>query len=432
MNKFHSIFYLAVFTLSSLSGCSCEEALDSEWDLQDRWPTEDAGAGDTMGDAVLDDAITQGDSAGEEVDGDAPIIPWEPEEVEPEIPYGHALTDRTSLAVDPAGTLWLGYHFCDDAACSAPMLRVVHKKVGQDWVGEDIAIHEGIFGISVIHPDAPIIAYPDSFDPVYRVAMRSGENQWDSYEFPVARSAQPAYDGFDITQNGRSYFISFAPHSAPGVSLFSYDTASASPQWQQRRSLEVQNSQAAMERGLRADRDGSVYLVNQSGVSGVYGVYRYDSELDRWPQSVELESYSDLFVHSLVITRDFGLCMSGNYQNINTAHGHGLMVTCGSMYDLSMDVKIFGNEPLAPEHPSSIIEGHDGTLYVAFNPPGNRELRVASRPPNAREWTVETVYDGPSYGISTAIDLSGDLVISFYTCDDASRCSLKVLWETPD
>jgi len=413
--------------LSPLSGCSCEEAFDSEWDLEDRWPTEDVGQRD-----IFDEDIFEEDISEDDADIDEPIIPWEPEEVEPDIPYGHALTDRTSLAVDPAGTLWLGYHSCNDASCSAPMLRVMHKKVEQDWVGEDITIHEGIFGISVIHTDEPIIAYPDSFDPVYRVSMRTGDAQWQAHDFPVPRSAQLRYDGFDITQNGESYFISFAPYDALQVSLYGLDTTAAAAQWQPLRPLEIENSRAAMERGLRADNDGSVYLVNYSGETGIYGVYRYDSELDRWPQSVELESYTDFFVHSLVITRNFGLCMSGNYQNINVPYGDSLMVTCGSIYDLTTDVKIFGDEPLSSEHPSSIIEGHDGTLYVAFNPPGNRELRVASRQPNSQEWTVETVYDGPSYGISTAIDLSGDLVISFYTCNEANLCSLKVLWETPD
>lgn len=425
MNKYHLI-YLAALMISPLPGCSCEDAYDSEWNLEDQWPIEDAGGVDGYDDdaALLD--------IGDEPDADEPIEPWEPEEVEPEIPYDHALTDRTSLAVDPDGTLWLGYHSCNDRACSEPMLRVTHKAVGSDWVGEDIRVHEGIFGVSVINPDEPIIAYPDSFDPTYRVAMRSSDGVWKTHDFPVPRSADLAYDGFDDAENGESYFISFAPNGAPHVSLFEYNTTDANPQWEERRPLEIENSQAAMERGLRADGDGSVYLVNQSGISGIYGVYRYDKELDRWPQSAELQSYTDLFVHSLVNTRNFGLCMSGAYGDFNNPGAQNLMVTCGSMVDLTMDVKIFGDELLSAEHPSSIIEGNDGTLYVAYNPPGNRELRVASRPPNSQTWMIETVYDGPSYGISTAIDLSGDLVISFYTCDEANLCSLKVLWEAPD
>jgi hypothetical protein len=184
--------------------------------------------------------------------------------------------------------------------------------------------------------------------------------------------------------------------------------------------------------GRGPDGGDSVYLVNKSGRTGVYGVYRYDEVLDRWPQSAELESYSDLFVHSLYITRDFRLCMSGNYGPASSLNDGHLLVTCGSMFDLTMDTHLFSSERLSPFDPSSIIEGDDGTLYVAYNPAGNDELRVASREPDSDTWRIETVYDGPSYGVSTAIDKSGDLVMSFYTCDEAGRCSLKVLWETPD
>ncbi|AWV90600.1 hypothetical protein [Bradymonas sediminis] len=418
MKKYYFI-YLAALLFSPLSACSCEGDHDAEWNLDDEWPEADAGEED-----ILED-----DTAEEQDAKDEPIEPWEPEEVEPDIPYDHALTDRTSLDVDPDGTLWLGYHYCSDLSCSEPMLRVMHKRVGQDWVGEDIAIHEGIFGVNVIMADEPIVVYPDSFEPVYRVKSRTSDGQWESYDFPVPRGDQMEYDGFDVTENGHSYFITFAPDNAPQVSLFTLDVAASAPTWRELSPLEIQDSQAAMEDGLQTDED-NVYLVNLSGETGIYGVYRYDQELDQWPQTAELQTYTDLFVHSLAITQNFGLCMSGNYQggtNVET-----LLVTCGSMDDLTLEVKDFGEGSLSAETPSSIIEGNDGTVYVAFNPPGNRELRVASRRPNTPVWEVETVYNGPSYGISTAIDHSGDLVISFYTCDDEDRCSLKVLWETMD
>lgn len=430
--KMRRLTLLAIAAVLPFSGCNCNDPEDPGWELVDEWEVgEDATVfepdvedlWDAPPDArdVVDIEDTQ--DVADEPDAE-PVDPWQPEEVEPSVSMNHALTDRTSLAVDPDGTLWLGYHVCQRIGCENSQLKVVHKPVGGEWTGQTIRRHEGIFGVSVIEPGEPIVVFPDTVDTTYMAAMRQPDGQWRFHTFPVSRSSYPRYDGFDVTNDGTSYFVSFAPQDAQQVEFYAYDTTASRPQWRRKSPLRVRNPQAAMERGLRADDGDSAYLVNQSGDSGVYGVYRYDEGVDAWPQSVELDSFTDTFVHSLYITSDFRLCMSGNYQD-------SLLVTCGSMFDLTLDHKYFSRERLAPRHPSSIIEGDDGTLYVAYNPEGNDELRVARRDPNSGVWRVETVFDGPSYGVSTAIAKSGDLVVSFYTCDDNDRCSLKVLWETP-
>lgn len=411
------IIGLVLLGFLALPSCDCSGEHDSNWVLDDEWPFEEEDAGQLDAEGA-EDSEEESDAA------------WQPEEVEPSVPDSHALTDRTSIVVDPEGTLWLGYHHCNDLTCSQPMLRVMHKAVGSDWKSEDIGIHDGIFGLEIIKPGEPIIAYPDSFERVYRVSMRSSDGAWRDHDFPVERAGNLRYDGFDITANNQSYYISLAPDEASKVSLFRYTPDDAQPTWREMSPLVLPDPQAAMERGLRADEAGSVYLVNRSSTSGVYAVHRYDSEADRWTQSAEFESYADIFVHSLYITQDARLCISGSVEEVMGEPQ--LVLTCGSMGDLSENVQVFYDEFLSREHPSSIIEGHDGTLYVAFNPRGNHELRVASQKPGEQDWTIETVYDGPSYGVSTAIDLNGDLVISFYTCDQAGYCSLKVVWESPE
>ena len=417
--------------LLPLSGCSgCLDEFDSGWEIDEdhqfEWP-EDAGvdaqdAADVAPDAPEDtwEIVDAPDAADEPVD---PPDPWQTEQVEPAVPQSHALTDRTSLAVDPDGTLWLGYHWCGDLDCASPNLRVTHKPVGGQWTGETIIEpHEGIFGVDVITADEPIVAFPDNFEDDFKVGMRSSDGSWQLSDLDVRRRSD--YDGFDVTNDGSKYFVTFAADNAPSVELFTYDVTAPAPQWLRQAPLRVPDPQAAMERGFRADLGDSAYLVHQNGDTGAYGIARYDEELDAWPQKVYYEDYANVFVHSFYITTDFRLCLSSDYQS-------NLLVTCGSMFDLTLDEKLFSNQVLARGHPSSIIEGDDGTLYVAFNPEGNDELRVARRKPG-EDWTVETVFDGPSYGVSTAIAHSGDLVISFYTCDDDQRCSLQVLWETPE
>jgi hypothetical protein len=428
------LIYVTVATLVPLSGCNCNDGYEPGWEFQEDWQFGQDAAVDIGPDVEdvwdgspdAEDVVDVADVADAEPDVDA-VDPWQPEQVE-SVSRDQALTDRTGLAVDPDGTLWLGYHECGDFGCNEPQLKVVHRPfdgpADDGWSGQIIHPHEGIFGVSVIEPGRPIVVFPDSYDQTYKAAMRQPDGDWEMHTFPVSRSLQPRGDGFDVTNDGTSYFVSFAPSNASAVEFYAFDTSAANPTWQRKTPLSVANPQAAMERGLRADDGESVYLVNHSRESGTYGVYRYDEELDAWPQSVELDQYAIAFVHSLIITRDFQLCMSGDYEG-------DLLVTCGSMFDLTLDSKHFSREPLAERHPSSIIEGDDGTLYVAYNPPGNTELRVARRHPTSGTWTIETVFDGPSYGVSTAIAKSGDLVISYYTCDDTDRCSLQVLWETP-
>lgn len=417
-------------------GCNCGDEYDAGWDLREDYRfAEDADASLDVGPPdvrpdVADAADARDTAVADTADAtDAPDAAdtrqpdaWQPEEIEPSVPLRHARTDRTSVVVDSAGTIWVGYHACDDRDCDETDLVVSNRRLEADWRTERIEEHSGIFGIEVIDAGRPIAVYTDTDDGEFRAAMRQGPDRWDIVGFPVSHDS--AADGFDVTQDGRRYFVTFAADGAPSVELFVRDTQAASPRWVRRRALEVFNPQAAMARGFRADDSGDGYLVHRNGRSGPYGVARYDRDLDAWPQTGYFgTTFAGAFVHSFVITDDRRLCMSSDWQG-------RLLVTCGSIFDLSDEARHFDDQALASRHPSSLALGHDGTLYAAFNPVGNDELRVARRSP-AGHWTVETVFDGPSYGVSSTVDLNGDLLVSFYTCDDDDLCSLKLLRESP-
>jgi hypothetical protein len=72
-----------------------------------------------------------------------------------------------------------------------------------------------------------------------------------------------------------------------------------------------------------------------------------------------------------------------------------------------------------------MLEGNDGTLYVAFNDSSRNALRMGRRFTDGT-WQFEDIYDGTTFGVSTVIDKDDLLIISFYDCDGA-RCSLKVI-----
>ncbi|MFB6264125.1 MAG: hypothetical protein ABEL76_10950 [Bradymonadaceae bacterium] len=232
-----------------------------------------------------------------------------------------------------------------------------------------------------------------------------------------------------MTQDGRRFFVTFAADSSQRVRLFSHRENTPFSRWKTRRQLRADDPQAAMARGLRADSGDSVYLVHQNndvGRDGRYGVARYDKKDDRWPNRAYFGSENDgARVHSFALTSSFELCLSSRLRG-------NLLVTCGTMVDLDRERKFFDNQSLSRRYPSSIVEGADGTLYVAFSPGDNSELKVAIRSPDG-SWSVERVFGGSTFGISTAIDRTGDLVLTFYTCAGAGDgCSLKIIRERPD
>lgn len=350
-----------------------------------------------------------------------PPNPWEPEDV----PFEHAWEDRTELVIDDEGTFWIAFHSCDTRSCENAQLSVARRPVGGDWTIEDIEKHKGIFGIEVIEAGRPLVVYTQSRDNSFKAATRVANNAWEIRRLPIRRSAQGA--GFDLTQDGERFYVTYAADGAPEVELFSKAAGTPPGAFIRRNALQADDPQAAMGRGLRADTAGSAYLVHRNEEVGAYGVSRYDFGIDRWPQSSYMQTLGDQFVHSLFITADFRLCMSGGLDG-------RLVATCGTMFDLERKANRFTGEPIAQGHPSSIIEGDDGTLYIAYNPTGNTELRVAKLPPGAdfeTGWEILTVFPRSSFGVSTAIDRFGNLAVSFYTCNNQDICKLKLLLEDP-
>lgn len=437
------IAWLALVVLLPLSGCQCQDQVsDYGWVFE-----EPDGSVDDPPDVLLPE--TGGLDIGPETDTDTGIVrdtsdtldvrdvedtgdteEWEQEDVLPVV-CEDARNDRTSMVIDDRGTIWLGYHRYTGQNCQNSTLVVAHRPVGGQWSEERIQAHQGIFAVETIEPDRPIVAYPDAPQGTFEAARRQGPGQWKTHQFNVGSHRVTNRDGFDVTHDGRRFYVTFAADNAPQVRLYEYDTQAQNAGWESLDSLEARDPQAALERGLRADSDDSVYLVHRNREEGdnnrgVYGVARYDKDEDDWPNRAYLGARNeDATVHSFVITDDFQLCMSSALRD-------RLLVTCGSMFNLQMDRKHFSGETISTRFPSSIIEGHDGTLYVAYNPADNSKLKVAKRSPD-KEWSVRTVFEGSSYGVSTAIDKTGDLVMSFYTCDEASdTCSLKVIRENPD
>lgn len=424
-----------------LSGCRCqdtvkeygwvfEESEDSGGlpDLPEPDTGMDVGAdADVVADVGVDaDVADAFDAADTAPQGDA----WEEENVLPVVCEA-AKNDRTSMIIDERGTIWLGYHRLEGRNCNRSTLVVAHKPVGGQWEEEYIQRHEGIFAVEAMRPGRPLVVYPDARQGTFEAAQRRGSGQWSTHQFNVGSHRVTRNDGFDLAHDGQTFWVTFAADDAPRVRLFSRKAGQSNRSWRAKNSLKAEDPQAALERGLRADSDDSVYLVHRnreagSDNRGVYGIARYDKDEDGWPNRTYFGAANRLAtVHSFVITDDFELCMSSDLSG-------RLLVTCGSMFNLQMDRRHFTGETISTRYPSSIVEGRDGTLYVAYNPADNSKLKVAKRSPEG-EWSIRTVFEGSSYGVSTAIDKTGDLVMSFYTCDDAAEtCSLKVVRENPD
>ncbi len=432
----HRLLWLLL--LLPLASCDCSDQDFARWDFFE--PYEDAenifDADNDVGIDVDEDIFEPEDIVEEsdiDIDFDAePEVPdtWVPPDVERDTDWNegewtaeivdsnfsrsHALNDRTSIVVDDDGTMWLGYHSCSDMFCSKPELTVARRPVGQGWDRKNVQSHSGIFGLEVINPEEPIAVYPDPNDNYLKVAQRTAAGAWNVESLDIRGGGD---DGFDVTRDRARFYVSFANRLTSTVDFLVYNTASAAPRWQRLPQLTEAYS-AAFERGLSADNKFNLYLVHRRSQSGAYGLARYSLSENKWIQRSYLPD--DHLVSSLLIRRNGDLCMS------SSTAGGTLIVTCGDMQNLTRERKVFSGESVT--YYSSMVEGADGTLFVAYHNQANNSLRVARRTHNG-QWTSETAFASDAYGVSTAVNDREEIALSFYTCE-ATRCSVQVLEKT--
>lgn len=415
LNPVHLLFF-SMLCFAPLSACDCEDSSSEvqPWELKELYledddhvfapEPEDAGIQDNPDLVVEPPDLTNADR------------PWIPEVVQ-DVSRTQAFNDRTSLDVGDDGEVWLGYHSCDDNFCSNPDLSVAHRTTGDTtWSFETIAPQNTTFGL-VVYRNQPFAAYLDLHNNSFRVAQREGTSHevgtWKASTLDVAFSGE--YDGLDLTHDGSRMYVTFASNNSSFVELFVKDMTSSNADWLKLQSLEVrQGASAALERGIQADNKGNLLLVHRDGRDGPYGVARFRLRDNIWDRITYLPS-KDILVSSMVARTDGDICMSTDL------YGE-LLMTCGKMNELERDYYLQGEGITGY---SSLIEGRDGSLIIAYNWKNNEELRVARRYPDGT-WDIRTAFDGPSYGVSTAIDLENKLLISYYTCR-ASRCTLEIL-----
>lgn len=393
-----SFLPIAVAAIVAASSCQCDDEHDG-WDFY-----EDAG---TEVDAATfeDVALLPETDAG-----------WQPEEVVPEVPIDHALNERTALTVDANGTVFLGFHRCREASCRDTELVVARRaRESRRWTYETIKRQQGTFGIAVAIPEEVVAAFLDPLDNTFKVARRTGADEWELRTLGVRRTG-PA-DGLDLAPDGERLFVTFANTRGDPVSLF----ALADGEWRQLESLDIGDASAAYERGLASDGQGNLFLVHRRGSDPApWGIARYSAAEGRWRERTYYDVIPRPRPSSLVVSDTRRVCIAGDVS-------FGLMVTCGDITNIERDRWRVGDQvALGAGGYSSMLEGTDGALYVAYPAAGNTELRLAKKEPDADEWTVETVANKNAYGVSTVIDDDDLLLISYYTCRGIT-CSLEVL-----
>lgn len=433
----YRVLSLSWLCLLPLSACNCEDEVDSKnpWELADPLnDKQDLGpdlatdqAPDLAPDLGQDMPEDLGPDLAEDMAPDMPLIedmapdlppdvPWEPEVVA-EVPRTQALTDRTSLEVGDNNTVWLGYHECTDFNCSSPWLSVTHKtRGGRSWINERVARQEGTFGLDV-YKDQPFVAYLDGLNSEFKVGYRGGADQWQRHALPVQFTG--AFDGLDIAHDTNNVYVTFANSSGAPVSLFMLNmTRGPSNNWSRLQSLDVGKASAALERGLKADNNGNLFLVHRDGEFGPYGVARYRLRDNIWDRRVYFPDTS-LIVSSMEARQNGDICLS----SYDTAQNNKVTLTCGKVNRLERDQYTLERE-LTQEY-NSLIEGRDGSLIIAYTYNNNERLKIARRYPNGT-WDIRTVFEGPAYGVSTAIDRDNKLLLSYYTCRQ-DRCTLEFI-----
>ena len=400
MRKLPSPHCLLLAGLIAASGCQCADS-DPGWALY-----EDFGFGVDVGpDLPLAPDM-----------GMLPDPPREPEEIAVDVPLSHALNERTALAVDEQGTVYLGYHACRTRACEQVDLTLGRRARGGDWTFETVKEQRGTFGIDVAVPEEVVAAFLDPTDNTFKVARRLGVDAWEFRALGVRRTGPS--DGLDITADAERMFVTFANERGDPVSLFAMEDGV----WRAAPTLDIGHASAAYERGLGSDDAGNLYLVHQQGDDpSPWGVARYSMRDGEWKERTYYQELPRPRPSSLVVTSDGQLCIAGD---INFGR---VTITCGDMTHLERKRWEFDEHvALGAGGYSSMLEGSDGALYVAYPSDSNTQLRLARKPADSDAWTIETVFEKNAYGVSTIIDSQNLLVISYYTCGSLN-CSLEVI-----
>jgi hypothetical protein len=434
--KLHIAPRLVLFAaLFPFAACECQDEIDGPWELSeprpDIDPLPDLGPDDGL-DMDPDLAPDMEPDLAPDLPPDMPDLPpdlppdmvviepeplpegpWEPEVIEV-VPQEQALTDRSSVGVSDDGIIWIGYHSCTNVQCSDPWLTIASNPTPSIWRKERVARQHGTFGLDVWRND-PVVAYLDHANNRFAVARRIGPTRapWVPERLPVDYTGE--FDGLDIAHDTTRMFVTFANRKGDPVALFGRDMTGANNPWARLRSLDVGRASAALERGLNADDIGNLFLVHRDGETGPYGVARYKIRDNIWDRQRYLPR-ADYTVSSMVARPNGDICM------IATNAVNRLILTCGTMSRLERDTYEVHD---TTNSYSSLIEGLDGSLMIAYSSGNNGPLRVWRLYPDGHTENRE-VFSGPSYGVSTTLDRQNRLVISYYTCR-SRRCTLELI-----
>ncbi|RAL20500.1 hypothetical protein DL240_17015 [Lujinxingia litoralis] len=424
------LIYLVCAPLLSLNACSCEDEDNYFWELSEPPLDEHLDGGHPPEDVAFSDLDEEPDAPEPHSPDDwdwafpdpqiEPEPPqweetqWQSQVVAEGIPKVFASNDRTSVVVDRAGTVWLGYHRCDDARCITPELVIARRPVGGSWSYESIARHRGIFGLSVIHANEPLAVYLDSINSELVATQRQADGAWHAELLAHGRVGNA--DGFDITHDRARFYLSYAQEGRGQVEFYTYNTASPSPLWRRLRDLSPATA-AAFDEGLKAGNAMDFYLIHRS-MGTDFQISRYDVGNDEWTTS---ERDYTTQISALVYRQNGELCVSGSDPS-------GLVVDCGSFIDPISRRHFFENG--ATYYLSSMIEARDQSLFVAFHNQREHDLRLGRSPQGRWDWSSERIFDGPTYGVSTSIDHRDHVLLSYYYCP-GDTCEVRLIERAP-
>lgn len=418
----HTLILLVLvgFSLSTLEGCLCHDDEEYIWlfdepeDPEEEDPEEPIREPEPPLEEPEDPTDWDWAFPDPEIEPEPPQweeTEWEIEVVAENIPRSFASDDRTSVIVDRQGTVWLGYHRCEDPFCMEPSELVVgHRRVGQTtFTWERIEAHSGLFGLAVIDANEPIVIYLHQQSRELRAALRQPNGRWLIEALPV--ESADAFDGFDVSRDRARFYVSHASHSRRRIEFFEYNTAAPVPLWRRLQPRENARS-AAYERGLRGGNQLNFFLVHRDG-NDEYRLSEYDLGRDEWTRSSV--TYPGA-ISSLLVRQNQDICTAGPTVG-------GLRATCGSFDSPLSFNQVLHNRGVY--YLSSLIENRAEDLFIAYHDGATQNLHLARKPAGG-SFSTEELHPGETFGISTAIDHRDHLLMSFYYCP-GSFCEIRLL-----
>ncbi len=302
----------------------------------------------------------------------------------PVMPY-----QRTRVAVTSEGVPWIVHQLCESRDCDEQELVATYR-ASTDWESETITPISYTYGYDfALRDDSPVVAFAENLEPT---VLTRNDDGWSAEVVDIRRTG-----GVSLHSIEGALHLLFTNRGT-------WWSVLEEEGW--RDFVLVRDDVVAHTFGAETHVPwGDENLVVNADLSpGSFAVTAFDPATETWAARPGIPTGWD---HRGVsaCAYDEQICVVGR-------HDHHLAMVCG--LDTVWDSHPVPREQVFGEAVARVLP--DGTLAIAYDHWSHEQARLLTLEAGADLWQIETIWDGPGYGIALASDADGGLVASFIGC----------------